>query len=92
MEKKKKKKKEAEFPFIVLKPVSSAVGINGSFLIAAYPRKNVLFGHSTSPLPRFLASQGTDHDKNLKSVCSTRLRVLGAKFEGRRWAVSRGLA
>ena len=27
-----------------------------------------------------------------ESVCSTKLRVLAAKFEGRRWSVSRGLA
>ena len=30
------------FPFIVLKPAGSAVGSDGSFLFAAYTRKNVL--------------------------------------------------
>ena len=69
----------------------SAVGSDGSFIIAAFTRKNVLFAHSTSPLGRVLASQGTDHNK-LDNVCSTKLRVLAAKFEGRRWSVSRGLA
>ena len=29
---------------------------------------------------------------NLESVCSTKLRILAAKFEGRRWFVSRVLA
>ena len=50
------------FPFIVLKPASSSpVGSDGSFLFTACIRKNVLFAHSTSPLPQVLASQGTIH-------------------------------
>ena len=85
----RKTENETGFPFIVLKPASSAVGSDGSFLFAAYTRKNVLFAHSTSPLPQCLASQGTDHDKTCR-VCSTKVRVLAAKF--RRWAVSRVLA
>ena len=56
------------FPFIVQKPVSSAVGSDGSFLDAACTRKNVLFAHSASPLPRILASQGADHDQTWR-VC-----------------------
>ena len=44
-------RKQTGFSFIVLKPVSSAVGSDGSFLFTAYTRKNVLFAHSTSPLP-----------------------------------------
>ena len=47
----------------VLKPASSAVGSDGSFLFDAYTRRNVLFAHSTSSLPRVLGSQGTGHDK-----------------------------
>ena len=31
------------FPFIVQKPVSSAVGSDGLFLFAEYTRKNVFF-------------------------------------------------
>ena len=37
--------------------VSSAVGSNESFLLAAYTRKTVLFAHSTSPLQRVLTSR-----------------------------------
>ena len=48
-------------------PASSAVGSDGSFLIDAYTRKNVLFAHSTSPLTRVLASQCTDHDKTWRA-------------------------
>ena len=44
-----KSENKTGFPFIVLKPASSAVG-NGSFLFAAYTRKNVIFAQSTSPL------------------------------------------
>ena len=74
-----------DFPSSSRKPVSSAVTSDGSFLIAAYTRKNVLFTHSTSPLPRVLASQDTDHDKTwTASVCSTKLRALAATFEGLR--------
>ena len=51
------------FPLIVLKPVSSAVGSDGSFLFTAYSSKNVLFAHSTSPLPRILASQDTGRNQ-----------------------------
>ena len=51
-----KTENETGFPFIVLKPASSAVGFDGSFVIAAYARKNVFFAHSASPLPRVLAS------------------------------------
>ena len=40
-------------------PASSAVGSAGPFLVAVYTRKNVLFAHSTSLLPRVLASQDT---------------------------------
>ena len=46
-----KTKKKKSFPFIALKPASSAVCSDGSFLFAAYTRKNVLFAHNTSPLP-----------------------------------------
>ena len=69
---------------MVHKPVGSAVGSDGSFLLAAYTRKNVLFAHTTSRLARILASQGMDRDKAWESICSTMLRVLAAKFEGRR--------
>ena len=47
----RKQKKKTGFPFIVLKPVSSAVSSDGSFLFTAYTRKNVVFAQSTSPLP-----------------------------------------
>ena len=68
---------------MVQKPVSSAIGSDGSFLIAAYTRKNAFFAHSTSPLPR-VSPHGTRITKtSLDSVCSTKLRVLVAKFEGR---------
>ena len=46
---------------LVLKPASSAVGSDGSFLFAAYTRKDVVFAHRTSPLPGVLASQDTGH-------------------------------
>ena len=49
-------RKQTGFPFFVLKPPSSAVGSDGSFLFAAYTIKYVFFAHSTSPLPRALAS------------------------------------
>ena len=62
-----------------------------SFLFAAYTKKESAFAHSTS-LPRAPASQDTDHDKTWESVCSTNMRVLAYKFEGRRWSVSRDLS
>ena len=36
----------------------------------------------------------TEHESppNFESVCSTKMRVFAAKFEGRRWSVSRSLA
>ena len=49
------------FPVIVLKPASNAVGSAGSFLFAAYARKNVFFAHRTSPPPRLLVSQSTNN-------------------------------
>ena len=42
-----KSENKTGFPFIVLKPASSAVGSDGSFLFTAYTRKNVLCAHST---------------------------------------------
>ena len=42
-----KTENKTDFPFIVLKPASSAVGSDRSFLDAAYTRKNMLFAHST---------------------------------------------
>ena len=62
-----KTENKTDFPFIVLKPASSAVGSDGSFLFAAYTRKNVFFAHSTSPLPRVLASQNTDHHQTWRA-------------------------
>ena len=44
-----KTENKTDFPFILLKLASSAVGSHGSFLFAAHTRKNVLFAHSTSP-------------------------------------------
>ena len=55
------------FPFIVLKPASSAVGSDGSFLFPAYTSENVLFAYSTSPMARVLASQNMDHDKKRRT-------------------------
>ena len=59
----RKTENETGFPFIVQKLASSAVGSNVAFLFDAYTRNNVLFAHSTSSLPRDLASHATDHDK-----------------------------
>ena len=39
------------WPLVLQKAVSSAAGSDGSFLLTAYTRKNVLFGHSTPPRP-----------------------------------------
>ena len=39
------------------------------------------------PPPRVLASQSTDHATPSKDICPIVLRVLAAKFEGRRWSV-----
>ena len=55
----RKAENKTGFPFIVLKPARSADSSDGSFLFAAYTTKKVLFAHSTSPLPRVLASQDT---------------------------------
>ena len=68
-------------------PANSAVGSDGSFLFAAYTRKNVLLAYSTSPLPRFLASQDTGHHQTWRAYAQLSLRVLAAKFEGRRWSL-----
>ena len=55
----RKQNTKQDFPSIILKPVSSAVGSDGPCLFTAHTRKNVLFAHSTSPLPRIFASQDT---------------------------------
>lgn len=78
------------FPFIVQKPVGSAVGIDESFLYAAHTPKSVLRIQHLPP-PRVLASQSMDHAKASTYICSIALRVLAAKFEGGRWSVSGGL-
>ena len=52
---------------MVLKLATSAVGSDGSFLFAAYTRKNMLFVHSTSPLPRVLASKDTGRHQAWKA-------------------------
>ena len=39
----RKTEKQAGFPFMVLKPASSAVGSDGTFLFADYAGKNVIF-------------------------------------------------
>ena len=52
-------------------------------LVLFSSEKNVLFARNTSPLPRVFTSQDTGLPPNLESVCSTKLRVLAAKFEGR---------
>ena len=57
----RKTENQTGFPFIVLKPSSSVIASDGSSTFAAYTRKNVLFAHSTSPLPRVFASQDTGH-------------------------------
>ena len=51
--------------------------------------KNVLFAHNIWLPPRFLALPGTDYDEASKTYEHT---VLAAKFKGRGWSVSRGLA
>ena len=85
-------RKQKRILILLQKPASSAVGSDGSFLFTAYTRKKVLFAHSTSPLPRVLASRATDHDKTSRVYAPLKLRVLAAKFGGRRWSVSLGLA
>ena len=46
--------------------------------------------HFTAATSPCLTGHGSP--PNLASVCSTKLKVLAAKFEGRRWCVPRGLA
>ena len=55
------------------------------------PKKRVFNTQHFTPamIPRLT---GHGSPPNLERVCSTKLRVLSAKFEGRRWSVSRGLA
>ena len=80
------------FPFIVQKSASSAAGSDGSFLDAACTRKKCFSHialhrcHVSSPHRTRITAKLGD------SVCSTKMRVFVAKFEGRRWSVSRGLA
>ena len=93
----RKTENKAGFPFVVLNPARSALGSDESFLFAAYTRKIVLFGHSTSPLPRVLASQDTgDHqtwrlyaplscESSLPSLVVT--RVLRGEESWQRWSV-----
>ena len=64
----------------------------GHFCTLPTEKTFVLFSHGTSPPPRLLASQRTDHAKPSKDVFSIALRVLADYFEGRRWPVSGGLA
>ena len=67
--------------FSVLKPASSAVGSDGSFLIAAHSRKSVFRTFSSiSPLPRVLASQGTDHKTWRASYAPLRVVINGLFF------------
>ena len=62
----------------------SSVASNGLFF-CSLPTQHLIATMS----PRLT---GNGSCQNLESVCSTDLRVLAAKFEGRRRSVSRGLA
>ena len=77
-------------PFIVLNPASCAVGRDESFLLAAYKKGVFRAEHFTAAASPRLTGHGSP--PNLEGVCSTKLRVLAAKFAGRRWSVSPGLA
>ena len=76
--------KQNSFSPLWLKPTDRS-GFSRSF---EQQRKNVLFAHGTSPLPRVLASQDTGHRQTLRA-CAPLSWVLAAMFEGRRWSVSR---
>ena len=80
------KRKRNDYSFVVLKPTQDS-GFSRSVLNRS--GKNVLFAHSTSPLPQVIASQDTGRHQTWEIVCSAKLRVLTAKFDGRRWSVSR---
>ena len=54
--------------------------------------KNELFAQSKSSLATSPRLTGYGSRQNLEGVCSSTLRVIAAKFEGRRWSVPRGLA
>ena len=85
-------RKQNSCSFIVQRPAGNAVGCDGSFLYIAYTRKNELFAQSKSSLATSPRLTGYGSRQNLEGVCSSTLRVIAAKFEGRRWSVPRGLA
>ena len=68
--------------------VASAVGSDGSFLFTAclHKKKRVfrIWHFTAAANPRLT---GHRSPLNLESVCSTKLRVLAARFEGRRWSL-----
>ena len=74
-------------PFIVQKPVSSAVGGNGLFRTLPTQQKRA-FRTQHQP-PQHGSRQSS---KNSEEECSIALAVLAAKFEGRCWCVSGDLA
>ena len=59
---------------------------------AAAAAKTVLSAHTTYRRRRFIASQGTRWRQTFDAVCSTALRVLAVKFEGRECRVAGVLA
>ena len=85
-------RKQNRITFIVQKPVSSAVGSDGHFfsLFTQKIKRAFRTEHFTAAASPRLTGDGSP--PNLQRVCSTKLRVFAAEFEGRRWSVSRGLA
>ena len=83
-----KQKTKQALPFVVLKPTQ------GSGFSRSVQQKRKKCAFRTYNVTAAASPRLTGHGSppNLESVCSTKLRVLAAKFEGRKWSVSRGLA
>ena len=76
---------------MVRKPVGSAVGSDGEFIFAAYTKKRAFrTQHFAAAACSRLTGNGSS--SNIKSVCSTKLRVLAAKFDVRRWPMSQSFS
>ena len=73
---------------MVLKPTQGS-GFSRSFQQKREKRAFRTYHFTASAITRLT---GHGSPPYLESVCSTKLRVLAAKVEGRRWSVSRGLA
>ena len=83
-----KTENKTDYPFVVLKPTQ------GSGFSRSVQQKRKKCAFRTYNVTAAASPRLTGHGSppNLESECSTKLSVFAAKFEGRMWSVSLGLA